>query len=98
MPSTDNLIAMQSPPLRQSHSPLGYGSRPASTIDFQRAYVGPDDNMIADAVRSCLTEVDLDNVTKKQVRALVEQRLQTELTGEKKAFLDRQIDAELANM
>jgi len=98
MPSTDNLIAMQSPPLRQSRSQLGYGSRPASTIDFQRAYNGPDDNAIADAVRSCLTEVDLDNVTKKQVRALVEQRLQTELTGEKKAFLDRQIDAELAEM
>jgi chitin synthase len=32
------------------------------------------------------------------VRALVEQRLQTELTGEKKAFLDRAIDNELANM
>lgn len=32
------------------------------------------------------------------VRALVEQRLQTELTGERKAFLDRQIDHELANM
>lgn len=97
-PSTDNLIAMQSPPLRQSRSPLGYASRPASTIDFSRAYSGPDDNTIAEAVRSCLTEVDLDNVTKKQVRALVEQRLQTELTGEKKVFLDRQIDTELANM
>lgn len=32
------------------------------------------------------------------VRALVEQRLQTELTGEKRVFLDRQIDNELANM
>ena len=32
------------------------------------------------------------------VRALVEQRLQTELVGEKKAFLDRQIDVELENM
>jgi len=98
VPSTDNLIAMQSPPLRQSRSPLGYASRPAGTVDFQRAYNGPDDNTIADAVRSCLAEVDLDNVTKKQVRALVEQRLQTEVTGEKKIFLDRQIDAELANM
>ena len=97
-PSTDNLIAMQSPPLRQSRSPLGYASRPVSTVDFQRSYNGPDDETIADAVRNCLTEVDLDNVTKKQVRALVEQRLQTELTGEKRAFLDRQIDAELANM
>lgn len=28
----------------------------------------------------------------------VEQRLQTTLTSEKKAFLDRQIDHELANM
>ena len=96
MASTDNLIAMQSPPLRQNRSPLA--SRPVSTIDFRGTYNGPDDNMIADAVRSCLTEVDLDNVTKKQVRALVEQRLQTELTGEKRVFLDRQIDADLANM
>jgi chitin synthase len=32
------------------------------------------------------------------VRALVEQRLQTELVGEKRGFLDRQIDTELANM
>lgn len=33
-----------------------------------------------------------------KVRALVEQRLQTTLTGDKKTFLDRQIDQELANM
>lgn len=98
MPSTDNLIAMQSPPLRQNRSPLGYGSRPVSILDFRGAYSGPDDGAIVEAVRSCLTEVDLDNVTKKQVRALVEQRLQTELTAEKRAFLDQQIDAELANM
>ena len=32
------------------------------------------------------------------VRAFVEQRVQTTLTGEKRAFLDRQIDQELANM
>lgn len=32
------------------------------------------------------------------VRALVEQRLQTELTADRRAFLDRQIDNELANM
>ena len=98
MVSTDNLIAMQSPPLRQNRSPLGYGSRPVSTVDFRGTYNGPDDGAIIEAVRSCLTEVDLDNVTKKQVRALVEQRLQTELTGEKRVFLDHQIDAELANM
>ncbi|KAI9890184.1 MAG: hypothetical protein M1814_004346 [Vezdaea aestivalis] len=102
MPSSDNLLAMQSPPLGQSArmraSPLGMGSRPASGFDFQRVGAGPDDATIVESVQMCLQEVDLDNVTKKQVRALVEQRLQTELTGERRAFLDRQIDAELANM
>jgi len=37
-------------------------------------------------------------LTCETVRALVEQRLQTELVGDKKAFLDRQIDIELENM
>jgi chitin synthase len=59
---------------------------------------GPDDATITEAIQICLREVDLDSVTKKQVRALVEQRLQTELTGERRIFLDRQIDAELAAM
>lgn len=68
MPSTDNLIAMQSPPLRQSRSPLGYpSSRPVSTVDFRGALAnGPDDSAIVEAVRSCLAEVNLDTVTKKQ--------------------------------
>ena len=67
MPSTDNLIAMQSPPLRQQRSPLGYASsRPVSTIDFQRASSGPDESAITEAIQTCLAEVDLDTVTKKQ--------------------------------
>ena len=68
MPSTDNLIAMQSPPLRQSRSPLGFpnASRPVSTIDFRGAVSGPDDGAIIEAVQACLAEVNLDNVTKKQ--------------------------------
>ncbi|EEP81671.1 chitin synthase 6 [Uncinocarpus reesii 1704] len=83
---------------RQSmRSPL---SRPASTmVDFRNPpNQGPDETAITAAIRSCLAEVDLDSVTKKQVRALVEQRLQTTLSGDKKIFLDRQIDHELANM
>lgn len=32
------------------------------------------------------------------VRALVEQKLHTECQGERRQFLDNQIDAELANM
>ncbi|QSS66110.1 hypothetical protein I7I51_06961, partial [Histoplasma capsulatum] len=87
-------------PQRQSMpSPLGM-PRPMSTVvDFRSAQgLGPDKATITEAIQNCLSEVDLDTVTKKQVRALVEQRLQTTLTGEKKAFLDRQIDTELANM
>ncbi|KAI2624319.1 glycosyltransferase family 2 protein [Hypoxylon sp. NC1633] len=78
--------------------PLGQGHQSTTSFDFQRGVVGPDDGMIIEAIQAVLREVDLDTVTKKQVRALVEQRLQTELTGERKAFLDRQIDNELANM
>ncbi|EHL02106.1 putative Chitin synthase 6 [Glarea lozoyensis 74030] len=82
-----------------SRTPLGHESmRPVSQFDFQRGNAGPDDFMIVDAIRLCLSEVDLDNVTKKQVRALVEQRLQTELVGDRRVFLDRMIDQELANM
>lgn len=69
LPSTDNLLAMQSPPLRrQSRSPLGYsGSRPVSTVDFRSQLAGgPDDGAIVEAVRNCLAEVNLDSVTKKQ--------------------------------
>jgi chitin synthase len=58
----------------------------------------PDDAAIIEAIQAVLAEVDLDTVTKKQVRALVEQRLQTELAGERRTFMDRQIDNELANM
>lgn len=67
MHSSDNLIAMQSPSLRQSRSPLGYpSSRPMSIIDFRGLSHGPEDMAITEAIRSCLAEVDLDSVTKKQ--------------------------------
>ncbi|KAI0014228.1 glycosyltransferase family 2 protein [Xylariaceae sp. FL0662B] len=78
--------------------PLGQGHQSTASFDFQRGNIGPDDSMIVEAIQSVLREVDLDTVTKKQVRALVEQRLQTELAGERRTFLDRQIDNELANM
>ena len=68
VPSPDALIPMQSPPLRQNtRSPLGFSSRPVSTIDFRGAVGGgPDDSAIVEAVQGCLAEVDLDSVTKKQ--------------------------------
>jgi chitin synthase len=85
-----------------SRTPLGLqggGHQSNISFDFQRgASAGPDDGMIVEAIQATLREVDLDTVTKKQVRALVEQRLQTELSGERRTFMDRQIDTELANM
>ncbi|KAH6653548.1 chitin synthase 5 [Truncatella angustata] len=82
-----------------ARTPLGQGNNQSMvSFDFQRGNVGPDDGMIIEAIQATLGEVDLDTVTKKQVRALVEQRLQTELNGERRTFMDRQIDNELANM
>jgi chitin synthase len=109
MPSSTDLISGSPSPLHQprnigftggARTPIGAEAamRPVSTFDFQRGNSGPDDMMIVEAIQNCLREVDLDNVTKKQVRALVEQRLQTELVGERRTFLDRTIDNELANM
>ncbi|PIB00109.1 Chitin synthase 6 [Cercospora beticola] len=106
--STDNLMGnMQSPPL-YSHggrSPVPgagpFGSRPGSTNPqslhgFQTQ--GPTNEAITMAIRECLGEVDMDSVTKKQLKALTEQKLQCQLVGEKRAFLDAQIDIELASM
>lgn len=87
---------------------IGYGagagyapSRRASTIGlgpqgFQSQ--GINDRDISDAVRDCLREVDLDTVTKKQLKALAEQKLQSQLDGPKKAWLDSEIDRQLAEM
>ncbi|TDZ29765.1 Chitin synthase 6 [Colletotrichum spinosum] len=105
-PSVSNLRgqANLSPALgaNRSQSALGLNRSPGastSSFDFQRGNVqGPDDGMIIEAIQGVLREVDLDTVTKKQVRALVEQRLQTGLVGERRTFMDRQIDNELASM
>lgn len=67
-------------------------------IDFRQNSGATSDVSIIESIQSVLREVDLDTVTKKQVRALVEQRLQTELVGERRTFLDKQIDRELENM
>jgi chitin synthase len=98
--SSDNLMAASTPPIR-GRSPLGFGlsqSRPSSTANFQSMMNGPTDGVITETVQSCLKDADLDRVTKKQIIALVEQRLQMQLTGERKIFLAQAIDHELANM
>ncbi|KAF3908196.1 hypothetical protein AA313_de0202422 [Arthrobotrys entomopaga] len=97
--SEGNLLSPQPSPGFQRAMSNYAGSRPASSVlDFQRALNGPDDATIVAVVKDCLNAVDLDSVTKKQVRALVEQRLQTELSGERRKFLDSQIDIQLAQM
>jgi chitin synthase len=50
-----------------SPAPFGTQQRISSNIDFRTAVaVGPDDGAIVEAIQTCLREVDLDNVTKKQ--------------------------------
>ncbi|KAK5998210.1 Chitin synthase 6 [Cladobotryum mycophilum] len=94
----------------RSSSALGFGAGNRSTMgteamrsnasfDFQTGgTAASSDIAIVDAIQAVLREVDLDTVTKKQVRALVEQRLQTELVGERRTFMDKQIDRELESM
>lgn len=107
--SMSNLSPALGGPANRSTSAIGFagGQRPpmgaegmqsTTSFDFQRGHVSADDTAIVEAIQSVLREVDLDTVTKKQVRALVEQRLQTELVGERRTFMDRQIDRELENM
>ena len=63
--SQDNLLGMQSPGMRSSQNLLG-ASRRGSNLDLRGMQVAPDDIAVTEAVRSCLAEVDLDTVTKKQ--------------------------------
>lgn len=96
--SSDNLMASTSPVINRGRSPLGFSaSRPGSTVNFQNMMNGPSDAQIVEVVQQCLKEADLDRVTKKQLVALAEQRLQTQLSGERKVFLSQMIDLELAN-
>ncbi|PNP37195.1 hypothetical protein TGAMA5MH_10912 [Trichoderma gamsii] len=91
--------------MNRSSSAMSFGrgheaTRSTTSFDFNGAAGGimSSDAAIVEAIQSVLQGVDLDTVTKKQVRALVEQRLQTELVGERRTFVDKQIDRELENM
>ncbi|KAF4996850.1 hypothetical protein FDECE_12286 [Fusarium decemcellulare] len=69
-----------------------------STTSLQLGQDEPEENTIVEAIRSVLSLVDLDTITKKQVRVLVEHRLQRELVGKSRSFMDQKIDEELENM
>jgi chitin synthase len=95
--SSDNLMT-STPPIR-GRSPLGFNqSRPGSSANFTQMANGPSDATVIEVVQQCLKEADLDRLTKKQLVALAEQRLQMQLTGERKIFLSQCIDDELARM
>lgn len=79
-------------------SPSEAGSRPMSNVGMPSGMKGPSNEVIVDCIKGVLQQVDFEDVTKKQVRALVEQGLQTQLVGERRTFLDRMIDVELAEM
>ena len=93
----------------RSRSPMGFGgpannrasamSRPMSNVNFMDGpSKGPTDAEIQSAVVQILGGVDLDAMSKKQLKALVEQKLQTQLQGERRNFLDKCIDEELSAM
>ncbi|KFY72666.1 hypothetical protein V499_07207 [Pseudogymnoascus sp. VKM F-103] len=100
LPSSENLLGGMGSP---SPGPGARGGN-RNTIGYPMggaspAPGAPSDEAIVEAIRACLADVDLDTVTKKQVRALVEQRLGGGVGGvERRAFVDRAIDGELANM
>ena len=102
--SNDNLMGGGPQSIRSpSHQQLQPGtlSRPPSNMSLGLGGYqtqGPSEGTITEAIQQCLREVDLDTVTKKQLKALTEQRLQCQLGIDKRAFLDSQIDYELANM
>ncbi|KAF7546258.1 hypothetical protein G7Z17_g8566 [Cylindrodendrum hubeiense] len=99
--SQDNLMSGmggQPPVNRGFQSPMPQVMRPQSSFDFQQGQSKPSDTSVTDSIRSVLSKVDMNTVTKKEVRALVERNLQTELVGERRIFMDRQIDYELENM
>jgi chitin synthase len=69
---------------------------PVNFMDGPRT--GPSDAEIAAAVRDCLAEVDIERFTKKQLVALVELKLQCQVTGDRKKALERWIDVELERL
>jgi len=92
-PSSANLRARQS--MAFSTGP----SRPVSTVNFMDApKTGPTDEDITTAVREALVNVELDKVTKKQLMALAEMKLQSQLPVERRAFMNAVIDRELEMM
>jgi len=67
----------------------------------QNQHYQPSNAEITSAIRSCLAVVDLDEVTKKQLKAMAEMRLPGAgggLSEERKRWMDAAIDAELAGM
>ncbi|KAM6506948.1 hypothetical protein FALCPG4_018760 [Fusarium falciforme] len=59
---------------------------------------GLSNDVISASIKWTLGEADLDTITKRQVRAIVELRLDTELSGEQLAFFGRELDRQLQEM
>lgn len=51
--------------------------------------------IIRNSVKSLLEEINLDTVTKGQIRAILEQRLHTSLTGEELEIFNQELDSQL---
>ncbi|KAH7155985.1 chitin synthase-domain-containing protein [Dactylonectria macrodidyma] len=58
----------------------------------------PSHDSILDAIELTLRETDLDTVTKRQVRNIVERRLQTVLDADNLVFFNHELDSQLQKM
>ncbi|KAJ4078992.1 hypothetical protein NW760_015003 [Fusarium oxysporum] len=59
---------------------------------------GLSNDVISASIKWTLGKADLDSITKRQVRAIVEQRLDTDLSGEQLVFCSRELDRQLGEM
>ncbi|KAM0425501.1 hypothetical protein ACHAPT_009290 [Fusarium lateritium] len=64
----------------------------------ERSESGLSNAVISASVKWTLGEANLDTITKRQVRAIVERRLDVELSGEQLAFFSRELDRQLQEM
>ncbi|KAH6950819.1 chitin synthase-domain-containing protein [Fusarium avenaceum] len=98
-PFSSRMTLNSQPSLQLDHNKsLGTGNR-HSAMNLEKKYREGDEAitnaLISAAIRWTLVEVNLDTVTKRQVRSIVEKRLELELGEEHLPFFNQELDRQL---
>ncbi|KAH7257854.1 chitin synthase-domain-containing protein [Fusarium tricinctum] len=98
-PFSSRMTLNSQPSLQLGHTkPPGIGHQ-QSTMNLEKqcreGYEPIPNELISAAIRWTLVEVNLDTVTKRQVRAIIEKRLELELGDEHLAFFNKELDRQL---